>query len=54
MFLLDVVPDKPKVVQPTPESTVLEMLSQPEVIIAIVAIALAVIAICVTIAVKKK
>lgn len=51
MFLLDLVPSKPA---PAPENTIMDMLSQPQTVIAIVAIALAVIAICVTIVIKKK
>ena len=53
MFLLDLVPSKPELA-PAPENTIMDMLSQPQTVIAIVAIALAVIAICVTIVIKKK
>lgn len=52
MFLLDLVPERP--VTPAPENTMMDMLSQPQTVVAIVAIALAVIAICVTIVIKKK
>ena len=52
MFLLDMVPERPAA--PAPENTIMEMLSQPQTVIAIVAIALAVIAICVTIVIRKK
>ena len=53
MFLLDLVPITPAP-DPTPESAIMDMLSQPETVIAIVALALAVVAICVAIVTKKK
>lgn len=51
MFLLDMVPEKPKV-EVAPEPTLIDKLSQPEMIIAMAIIAVAVVVIIVL--AKKK